>query len=668
MSLRVRIVLLIALVIFPGLVFSADVVFVDSPGTPSLELKIVEMACDFYGLHLEKFAAPDGTGREALSAFLAKNRPEAIIVSVVSLTDAGIRTILTASRNKDNNASPVLVVDIHPSIDGLLLRELSAGKIWGCERFLGAPQSGRCQFGDFQPVTRHLNRQSYQITLEAADFLSCDPAGRTRDIIHLASGENGAERPVFVMAAEGTREIFFLTRFHLTCPLYLQRPSLDSGRILESLPVLMFLRYACGEGCWQSPGPFANLTIDDPWLREPYGHLRFSSLLAQMEKANFHTTIAFIPWNYDRSEPAVATLFREHPDRFSICLHGNDHDHSEFGDPNSARHREADIKQGLARMEAFTRLTGVGYDPVMVFPHVIARDTETLAALKEFNFLATVNQDNVPLSMPKPKDLIFFLRDVTLDYANFPSVNRAAAYRQTEADIAIDAFLGNPLLFYGHHDLFEKGIDGFNRLAEVVNKLEPSVRWASLGTVSRHLYLTRKREDGAYDVLALCRNIELENPYGQITTFHVTKPESFSFPIRSLTVDGRAVPYEKATEGLSFVLDVPAAASRSIDIEYENGLDLGAVDISKNSNRIRILRKLSDFRDIHLSSFPLGRAIIRFFYGSGAYRYARGRLILFGLVGLLLAALVGGFLVRRIRRRRAQRRAGPGGGEAERLA
>jgi hypothetical protein len=665
MRRRVRIVLLIALAILPGLAYSADVVFIDSPGTPSLALKTVEMACQFYGLQLEKFAAKDGMGRDALSAFLAKNRPDAVIVRPGSLTDAGIWRILAVSTKKDKSPLPVLFVDVDPAVDGLLLRDLSAGKIWGCESLAGAPQSGRLQFGDIQPVTRHLNKQSYEITLQAADFLACDPAGGTQDIIRLAAGQNGAGKPVFVRAAEGRREIFFLTRFRVTSPLYLQRPSLDSGRILESLPVLMFLRYACGERCWQSPGTFANLTIDDPWLREPYGHLRFRSLLAEMEKANFHTTIAFIPWNYGRSQPSVVSLFREHPDRFSICMHGNDHDHSEFSDPNTARHRETDIVRGLARMEEFTRLTGVGYDRVMVFPHTIAKDTETLAALKKFNFLATVNQDNVPLLMPRPRDLIYYLRSVTLDYADFPSVSRAAAYRQTGSDIAIDAFLGNPLLFYGHHDLFEKGIDSFNRLAVAVNTLEPSARWVSLGTVSRHLYLTRKREDGDYDVLALCRSIELENTRAQTTTFHIRKPESFSFPIRGVTVDGQTVPYEKTSEGLYFVLSVPAAAKRSIDIEYENGLDLSAMDLSKSSTRTRILRELSDFRDIRLSSFPLGRAAIRFFYGSGAYRYARGRLILFGLAGLLVTAVVVWCLVRRIRRKRKQRRMAQGAGGSD---
>ena len=659
---RIRVAILIALAVLPGLALSADVVFFGDSKTPSPALPAIEMACQFYGLQLLKFPVSSETEQKEVSAFLLENHPQAAIASARALAYGGIIRILKISKRSDSSPLPVLVVDVDPELDGLVLKELSAGKISGCASYQGNPQPGRYQLGDIKRVARHLNQKTFAINLKTADFLSSDPASGTQDIIGFALDKGESAKPVFVMVPMDGREWFFLTRFHATCPLYVQRPSIDGGRILEALPVLMFLRYACGERCWQSPGYFANLTIDDPWLREPYGYLHFASLLTEMERANFHTTLAFIPWNYDRSQPGVISLFREHSDRFSISIHGNDHDHSEFGDPNSALHREADIAQGLARMEAFTRLTGIKYDPVMVFPHAIASDAETLAILKKHNFLSTINQSNVPLAMPFPQNLLFFLHSVTLDYANFPSINRAAAYVQTESDFAIEMFLGNPILLYSHHDLFQKGTDSFNRLAETINKLEPSVQWTTLGAVSRHLYLTRLREDGEYDVLALCRSIELENPRDRAAIFYVHKPESFSFPIRRLTVDGASFPFEKTAEGIDLVLDIPAGAKRAIDLEYENGSIGSSIDISKKTTRTKILRGLSDFRDIRLSSFPLGRTVINLFYGSGAYRYTRGQLILFGLIVLVVTVVLFWLLIRRIRRIRARRRAAPAAG------
>jgi hypothetical protein len=659
MSIRIRIATLIALVALPGLVFGADVIFLVDSKTQSPALPAIEMACQFYGLQLVKIPVSSETEQKAVSAILLENHPQAVIASARALAVGGISRILKVSKRGESSALPVLVVDVDSAVDGHLLMELSAGKISGCVSYPGSPQPGRYQLGDIKRVARHLNQKAFAINLQTADFLKHDPASGAQDIVEFALDKSESAQPVFVMVPMDGREWFFLTRFHATCPLYVQRPSIDGGRILEALPFLMFLRYACGERCWQSPGYFANLTIDDPWLREPYGSLRFASLLTEMERVNFHTTLAFIPWNYDRSQPEVISLFREHPDRFSISIHGNNHDHDEFGDPKLALHREADIVQGLARMEAFTRLTGIRYDPVMVFPHAIASDAETLAGLKKHNFLSTINQSNIPLAMPSPQNLLFYLRSVTLDYANFPSVNRAAAYVQTESDFAIEMFLGNPILLYGHHDLFQKGPDSFNRLAETINKLEPSVQWATLGAVSRHLYLTRSREDGDYDVLALCRSIELENPRNRSATFRVHKPESFTFPIRRLTVDGASFPFERTAEGVDLVLAVPAGAKRIIDLEYETGLVGNSVEIVKNSNRVKILRGLSDFRDIRLSSFPLGRAVINLFYGSGAYRYTKGRLILFGLIVLVGMVVLLWLLFKRMRRIRARRRNTP---------
>src|SRR3972149_7221119 len=92
----------------------------------------------------------------------------------------------------------------------------------------------------------------------------------------------------------------------------------------------MFLKNTFGEKCWHSVNDYANLTIDDPWIREPYGYLSYIGLLKQMQKVNFHTTIAFIPWNYDRSQEEVVKLFRQNPDKFSISIHGNDHNNREF--------------------------------------------------------------------------------------------------------------------------------------------------------------------------------------------------------------------------------------------------------------------------------------------------------------------------------------------------
>ena len=136
-----------------------------------------------------------------------------------------------------------------------------------------------------------------------------------------------------------------------TRPAGTSAPDRDPYSVVDSFaevaPVMMFVKYSAGDRGWHAPYHYANFTIDDPWLREPYGRLSYEGLLKEMEKHNFHTTIAFIPWNYDRSEASVVTLFREHPDRFSISIHGDNHDHGEFENPQKRGHHAAALKQAL---------------------------------------------------------------------------------------------------------------------------------------------------------------------------------------------------------------------------------------------------------------------------------------------------------------------------------
>lgn len=143
--------------------------------------------------------------------------------------------------------------------------------------------------------------------------------------IHLRDAE--LDLPIFV-DSEGSAGVFIQTR-HATQTSTKENPV----ELFSSLaPILMFVREAAGKQGWHTNGHYANLTIDDAWLTQPFGNLDYQGLLREMGKANFHTTIAFIPWNFDRSRPEAVSLFRSHPDRYSIVVHGNNHDHQEFYD------------------------------------------------------------------------------------------------------------------------------------------------------------------------------------------------------------------------------------------------------------------------------------------------------------------------------------------------
>ena len=135
----------------------------------------------------------------------------------------------------------------------------------------------------------------FPITNEEVDYLVLDKRRNAQQIIQLRDSSKEAGFPIFVKTMGDRADVFFLMQNRLSRSSAELDRRFNVERFLEIAPLMMFLRYACGDKCWHSPGHYANLTIDDPWLTEPYGHLSYKGLLEQMDYANFHTTIAMIP-------------------------------------------------------------------------------------------------------------------------------------------------------------------------------------------------------------------------------------------------------------------------------------------------------------------------------------------------------------------------------------
>src|SRR5690242_8428366 len=114
-----------------------------------------------------------------------------------------------------------------------------------------------------------------------------------------------------------------------------------------------------------------------------------------MEKRKFSTSIAFIPWNFKRSDRSVAELFAANPGSLSLCVHGCDHTRGEFGG-NDCDTLESKSRQALARMRMHRTRSGLGFDEVMVFPQGIF-STAAMKALKRSGFLAAVNSTAYPV-------------------------------------------------------------------------------------------------------------------------------------------------------------------------------------------------------------------------------------------------------------------------------
>jgi hypothetical protein len=235
---------------------------------------------------------------------------------------------------------------------------------------------------------------------------------------------------------------------------------------------------------------------------------------------------------------------------------------------------------------------------------------------------------------------MFLMRSYTTNYAGLLSLYRyPAAGEVPQLEVAIQAFLGNPILFYDHSSLFSSGITAFNAHADFINYIQPDTKWTTLGEIARHSYLLRKRTNGGIDVLMLSSEMELDNPSDTEQVFYVHRNDSPGLG-GTLTMNGSVVHLDGSSEpGIA----IPAHESRQLRMTYANDLDLAREEVKTRSLRVYTLRMISDFRDLYMSKSSLGESFVRGYY---RYRWDSAELflerkgwmiivvVIIGLVGL----------------------------------
>jgi hypothetical protein len=366
------------------------------------------------------------------------------------------------------------------------------------------------------------------------------------------------------------------------------------------IPASMFIQHAFGRHCWQRPQPSATFIIDDPLLTENYGFLNYRQLLRALGDQRFSATIAFIPFNYRRSQASVVDFFRSRPDRLSLCIHGCDHTGGEFATADlsalSAMARLADD-----RMKAQEKTTGLGYDKIMVFPQG-RFSAAALKALRCNDFVAAVNTSPISEdSSPGDELIVREWLDVAMTrYHGFPLFVRR--YQGPVADFAFDLFLGKPLLIVAHHTDFKNGYRELAAFVGALNVLNTDLKWGGLRNTLSLAYLRRDLSDDT-----VCARIW--------TNYHVIRDDATgpkrcvivkvepaeSPPIRQVSIDGSSVEFLVDEGFLKVAIDVEPGISRVVQVAYTN--DLPALDRRmglRDRLAIQGRRRLSEFRDNYL--------------------------------------------------------------------
>lgn len=436
--------------------------------------------------------------------------------------------------------------------------------------------------------------------------LEVHPSERAHNKFHVVDLEQTEGIPL-ISSADGDAVFFALSWKGV--PIYiclvgtlvdlddeLRTPNFDvRDHFFSAVPIVLYLRWAFPDSAWQAPAAGACLIIDDPLLKPRYGFVRFRSLFALMEEHDFSTNVAFIPWNWRRSDPDVVRLFRENPNRFSLSVHGCDHTAEEFGTDEISKVRPM-IEHAAARMSAHETRTGLPHDRIMVFPQGVFSAT-AMRELKQTGFTAAVNTEVACSGRNDGRIRIRDVWDVAVrNYADFPLYTRRYP-RQGIENFAFDVLLGKPCLVVIHHDFCRNKCRDLIEFIQRLNALRLPPTWRSLKEVVRRSYRFRELSPALQEIEMYGTEILIENPSQNTKLFRIKRRETEPDSVSEIRAGSDSLPWEVAGEYLQFEISLPPGEDTLIRVcrvqqkqSARNGQDHPGF-------KVRLRRYLSEFRD-----------------------------------------------------------------------
>jgi peptidoglycan/xylan/chitin deacetylase (PgdA/CDA1 family) len=368
-----------------------------------------------------------------------------------------------------------------------------------------------------------------------------------------------------------------------------------SDHFSEFTPVLMFLKYVLKDYFWHPPNDYACFIIDDPLLKKKYGFLDYKELLSLMDKYNFCSNIAFIPYNYDRSDNEVASTFNERDDRFSISIHGCDHCEAEFGITDE-KELNRKLKLALSRMNMHKNITKIDHNKVMVFPQG-SFSSNSLKLLKANNYLGAINSNVLADDIPHI-DISSFFSPASMNYYNFPLFLRR--YPEDISDFALDLFMGKPIFFVEHHGFFK---DDYKKLCKFVTSLNnnfPHIKWKSPQYILKNFFLERKDSDKSKCLKIFTRNTIIRNDTNNLISYSILKQEDDAIPIEKVLVNEKDVDYISWNNSINLNTVIQPKEQIEIKILYHNFFETSENPGVIATYKVFMRRVLTEVRDNYI--------------------------------------------------------------------
>jgi hypothetical protein len=260
-----------------------------------------------------------------------------------------------------------------------------------------------------------------------------------------------------------------------------------------TVALIGFLRAACGAVLSTPPPLRAAFVFDDPNLRwRSYGYIDFGRLLAHADAHDYHAAMAMIPLDARGQHRATVDLFRARPDRLSLVMHGNNHLSRELLRLDEEREALAMAAQAVRRAASFEARHSLRMDRVMMPPHGMC-SASSAAALAAVGFDALCAIHPLPWREQPPADRPLAGWDPA-EFASGCAVIPRLPLGVDPSELALRAFLDQPLVVYGHHGDLAEGLEPLAETAAAINGLG-QVEWSSLGEIAAGNAATRLDAD-----------------------------------------------------------------------------------------------------------------------------------------------------------------------------
>jgi hypothetical protein len=364
----------------------------------------------------------------------------------------------------------------------------------------------------------------------------------------------------------------------------------------EYIPAIIFLRSAFGDRCWQNPNLGAGIVIDDPLLKRRYGFIDFPDLLSSARNHGYHVTVAFIPWNFWRGRARQIQLFRQYSDCFSICLHGCDHTDDEYG---SDDYQWLLAKSAVAvdRMNQHRGRTGIGCEPIMVFPQE-SYSCEAIQALSaNGQFLALLNTRCIP---PKSINRQICAADILVPAQDslfgFPVFKRH--YWSDMSAFAMGLFLGKPAILVEHHEFFKNGCSGMENFASQLAEIRPGVKWQPISQIVTSTHLRKRTSKNDVEIRFFSNKFQFRHEGSGPKTYRLRKRLPGTSKSPRLLLNGKQVPFSTDNGNLAF--EIHTNSAQTFMVQIETGFVKPASAYSPGLRYhvgVALRRALSEFRD-----------------------------------------------------------------------